>query len=184
MARARQEQQEGYRASVRLRSVNCFALRFLGIAQRGGLSLYRITYTSHSSRLFNRNSLTAITSVSRRNNIKREITGLLVYCDRRFFQVLEGEEAVLSHLMSRLLADPRHRGLSMVEHGPVEQRAFTTWRLCCPSQDAPVQSSVPSSPLAELIPVNSDLRGNDPRVRQHVRKFLAGIGELSAVATG
>lgn len=146
--------------------------------------MYRITYTSHASRLFNRNTLPAITSVSRRNNAKREVTGLLVYYDRRFFQVLEGERETLVYLMNRIVADPRHREMEMVEHGTVDQRAFTTWRLCCAPEDAPPPGMLPASPLHDLVPVNSDLRGRDPRVRKHVRAFLAGLRELPAAATG
>lgn len=146
--------------------------------------MYRVTYTSHASRLFNRTSLATITAVSGRNNLKAEMSGLLVYHDRRFFQVLEGEEETLSRLMTRIAADPRHQGLAIVEHGAVQQRAFTTWRACCASDAVPAEETKRFSALADLVPANSDLRGRDPNVRHHVRRFLAGLRNLPTVAAG
>lgn len=144
--------------------------------------MYRLTYTSYASRLFNRNTLSAITAVSRRNNAKTDVTGLLVYHDHRFFQVLEGEEEVLTRLMMRIANDPRHRSLNMVEHGQIKRRAFTTWRVFCASRDAPKLDAPGTFALKDLIPVNSDLRGNDPEVRLQVRRFLAELRDLPSAA--
>lgn len=140
--------------------------------------MYRVIYSSHVSRLFSRTTMSAITTVSRRNNVKAEVSGLLIYHDRRFFQVLEGEEAVLSRLMTRIASDPRHVGLLIIEHGRIERRAFTTWRACRCLDAVPSQEAAAFSALADLVPVNSDLRGRDPGVRQHVRSFLAGLEAL------
>lgn len=109
---------------------------------------------------------------------------MLVSHDRRFFQVLEGEETTLSRLMTRIATDPRHHGLAMVDHGPVDQRAFTTWRVYCASDDPVAHADPQISALERLIPTNSELRGRDPAVRQQVRRFLAGLRDLPAAATG
>ncbi|MBY4892632.1 BLUF domain-containing protein [Rhodobacteraceae bacterium N5(2021)] len=142
--------------------------------------MYRVIYTSQASQLFGRAALSAVTAVSRRNNARLDVSGLLVCHDRRFFQVLEGTEMVLTALMTRIAADPRHQNLAMVAHGPTQQRAFTTWRVYCASKDPLATLDPQISALERLIPTNSELRGNDPNVRQHVRAFLAGLRNLPA----
>ena len=144
--------------------------------------MYRVTYSSHASRVFSRTSLSAITTVSRRNNQRHEVTGMMIYHDRRFFQVLEGDEQTLLRLMTRIVADPRHHGVTVIEHGRIERRAFTTWRAFRCLEAVPPQEAAAFSALADLVPVNSDLRGRDPGVRQHVRTFLAGLRALPTTA--
>lgn len=144
--------------------------------------MYRVTYTSRASRIFTSATLAAINAVSRRNNSAFGVSGLLVYHDRLFFQVLEGEEAVLIRLMEKIAKDPRHLGLDIVAHGPIEQRAFTTWRLCC-APEGP-QACAGSAVLQDLVPANSDLRGRDPEVRRHVRTFLSRLQHLPTAAAG
>jgi hypothetical protein len=146
--------------------------------------MYRVIFTSRASSRFGRETLTAINAVSRRNNFKLAVSGLLVFHDRRFFQVLEGEEAVLSSLMARIAIDPRHVGLDIVHHGASTQRAFATWRLCCACASPAETPYAGAVALQDLIPSNSRLRGRDPQVRQQVRSFLAGLAELPARATG
>lgn len=144
--------------------------------------MYRVIFTSQSSRSFGRTALSAITAVSLRNNAEHQVSGLLVCHDQRFFQVMEGEESTLSSLMMRIAADPRHHGLSVVSHGPVAQRAFSNWRVYCASENPVARADPQISALEGLIPTNSDLRGRDPAVRQQVRAFLAGLRDLPAVA--
>lgn len=147
-------------------------------------SVYRITYSSYASRLFNRDTLSVLTAVSRRNNANLGVTGMLVFHNRRFFQVLEGAEEDLTQLMMRIASDPRHRGLTMIEHGPVDKRAFTTWRVFCSDRDMQMLEAPGTVALGELIPVDSDLRGNDPHVRRQVRRFLAELRDLPKAAVG
>ncbi|GAB5445569.1 BLUF domain-containing protein [Gymnodinialimonas sp.] len=140
--------------------------------------MYRVIYTSQLSQTFGRGALSAITAVARRNNARLDVSGLLVCHDRRFFQVLEGAEMVLSGLMTRIAADPRHVNLGMIGHGPTSGRAFKTWRVYCASDNPMAVGDPQISALERLIPTNSDLRGNDPEVRQHVREFLASLRDL------
>ncbi|MEE2915447.1 MAG: BLUF domain-containing protein, partial [Pseudomonadota bacterium] len=53
----------------------------------------------------------AVLAVSRRNNARDGITGLLYADGRRFLQVLEGERAAVERAYQRIAADPRHRAL-------------------------------------------------------------------------
>ena len=44
-------------------------------------------------------------------NALHNISGILYYADQHYFQCLEGDEAALELLMSKLLKDPRHKDM-------------------------------------------------------------------------
>lgn len=70
-----------------------------------------------------------ILASSARNNPERAITGLLLYNGRNFLQVLEGEEASLLTLMSRIAHDPRHSGISMLGRKDIAERTCPDWAM-------------------------------------------------------
>jgi hypothetical protein len=76
--------------------------------------LYQLAYTSFSRLPVQEATLSDILGVSRRNNSRDEITGILMYADRTFFQVLEGEQsAVEDCYYKQILNDPRHCRLAL-----------------------------------------------------------------------
>jgi hypothetical protein len=73
--------------------------------------------------------LADLLSISRQRNSEVGITGMLLYKDGNVMQVLEGEEAAVQQLYSRIGRDPRHRGLQTLLQGPVEGRQFPDWSM-------------------------------------------------------
>lgn len=56
------------------------------------------------------------------------ITGLLMYSDGVFVQLIEGPPSAVKHLWSRLLRDPRHFGVVQLYHyRELEQRSCDGW---------------------------------------------------------
>ncbi|MCK0129748.1 BLUF domain-containing protein [Erythrobacter sp. F6033] len=90
------------------------------------LSQYLYISTAPS---LSREEVDSILASSARNNPARGVTGLLLYNGRNFLQLLEGGEAELVDLMVRITHDPRHTGVSMLEHRKVEQRACSDWAM-------------------------------------------------------
>ncbi|WP_157271023.1 BLUF domain-containing protein [Azohydromonas aeria] len=72
-----------------------------------------------------------ILEVSVRNNRQQGLTGMLLYSNGGFMQVLEGEEEALQAAYGRIAADPRHKDLYLLAHEPVAVRAFSQWHLGC-----------------------------------------------------
>lgn len=70
-----------------------------------------------------------ILEVSRRNNEREGLTGLLIVGNRRFLQVLEGDRAALERAYARIKTDPRH--FAMVELGrkSIAAREFGDWSM-------------------------------------------------------
>jgi len=68
-----------------------------------------------------------ILSVSRRNNARDGLSGLLVVGGRRFLQVLEGPSEPLDRALHRIRADDRHFAIVTLARHRIEQRTFPEW---------------------------------------------------------
>lgn len=70
-----------------------------------------------------------IVSTARHVNPGLSITGMLLWSDRRFAQLIEGPPASLDLLYTRLLADPRHHDLRLLSRWTVPERLFPDWSM-------------------------------------------------------
>ena len=57
------------------------------------------------------------------------LTGVLMYGNGRFMQVMEGCPAAVRSVYARIATDPRHGRLEKLADGPVARREFTGWRM-------------------------------------------------------
>lgn len=89
--------------------------------------MYHVIYVSSASRLMDVEELGALLSKSRDYNSRHGITGVLLYRDGNFLQILEGDESAVRAIFSRISCDPRHRGLITLSEGPSERREFPEW---------------------------------------------------------
>jgi hypothetical protein len=91
---------------------------------------YQLAYVSLSRLPLSDTMLSNILRVSRRNNDRDEITGILMYEDKTFFQVLEGEQSVVKDCYyKRIFNDLRHSGFSLIWYGLAERRVFSDWAM-------------------------------------------------------
>jgi hypothetical protein len=66
---------------------------------------------------------------SRERNGALGVTGLLLYKDGNFLQVLEGEADVVRPLFGKIERDPRHRGIIKVIDEEGAEREFPEWSM-------------------------------------------------------
>lgn len=71
----------------------------------------------------------AILNVSRRNNERDGVTGLLYSDAKRFLQALEGPENAVEAAFTRIAADARHRAIVILSRRIVEHREFGAWAM-------------------------------------------------------
>lgn len=89
----------------------------------------RILYTSRASTDLPSDEVFRIIETSARNNPARNVTGVLIFHQDRFLQLVEGERPALDELLDVLKRDPRHHDLTVHYREPALKRCFPNWRM-------------------------------------------------------
>ena len=89
--------------------------------------MIRLCYISSVRVPIGASLLDQILAVSRRNNRAAGVTGFLVAGNRRFLQLLEGDEAAVRITYNRILADPRHFACVVIDQRHVAECQFAHW---------------------------------------------------------
>ena len=89
----------------------------------------QLLYGSTATVPFGKPELLELLDKCRNNNAKLNVTGLLLFKDGQFMQVLEGDEPVVTSLYQRIAQDPRHTGSMVFLQRVVEQRDFADWSM-------------------------------------------------------
>ncbi len=92
-------------------------------------TLFCLVYVSSATEPFSNEDLLALLTTSRRNNVRDGVTGMLLYRQGNFMQVLEGAEEKVRALHQRIQNDPRHRGLITLLQQRTEARQFGGWAM-------------------------------------------------------
>jgi hypothetical protein len=93
------------------------------------MPVFRMLYVSGATRPMTDSDLDGILAASRRNNARDDITGVLLWADGAFIQVLEGEEARVRKVAARIRNDLRHRNFMVLVEGSYPERAFGSWSM-------------------------------------------------------
>ena len=143
--------------------------------------LRRLIYISSAIGNVGQVELDQILGRSRTNNMARGLTGILLFHDGCFFQVLEGEAAAIEHAFDTLSRDTRHGGVIVLESRIIAERGFPQWSMgyigahtLHPAQrqwlvdlSARVCSDAPTS-LSEIAGINV-----------HIEAFLSSFREFA-----
>jgi hypothetical protein len=90
---------------------------------------YQMIYSSQATAAMSIADLEEILVDARTGNEKRKVTGVLVYVDGVFLQILEGEEQALRTLMRSIASDSRHTNVKVFYEAEVDRPIFTSWRM-------------------------------------------------------
>lgn len=88
-----------------------------------------IVYVSTATRSLNLEALEEMLEVSRRNNQRDGITGMLLYVEGNFMQAIEGAPDRIGDLYQRLHRDPRHHAVTTLVDEPLAHRHFAQWSM-------------------------------------------------------
>lgn len=93
--------------------------------------LVRLLYASRAVAPIDDRMLDAILDHSRTYNRERGITGILCANEAgsSFLQVLEGGRDEINRLYNRIVRDPRHTDLVLLEYAEIQERRFAHWRM-------------------------------------------------------
>jgi two-component system chemotaxis response regulator CheY len=107
----------------------------------GQKALLRLIYFSRFGSAMPKDSsdqsdeIARIGAAAGRNNAALDVTGLLVVRDGHFIQALEGPSASVRTTYNRILLDPRHQGITIIDMGPATDRKFRSWEMSAPQLD-------------------------------------------------
>ena len=128
--------------------------------------VHQVLYHSRAAGQLTPLELQAILQEARPYNAAHGITGLLLYSERRFVQVLEGPRAVVEELYARIRHDTRHVHVETVRQGPGPRR-FADWSMdlgqVTPSQ---LDMALTAVQMRQAPPIISD-----PRLQALVQAF-------------
>lgn len=89
----------------------------------------QLGYVSTAKIPMPRDALLELLQQAREANSADSITGLLLYHDGHFVQVLEGPETRVRELYERILRDPRHHDIAIVFEQAIDRREFADWSM-------------------------------------------------------
>lgn len=88
-----------------------------------------LVYVSKESRKLNQTDLDEILAASQNYNDANKVSGILLYVEGRFFQVLEGPSDEVDLLFQTISKDPRHYESTIVAQGDLDKRFFEGWNM-------------------------------------------------------
>lgn len=89
--------------------------------------LRQLVYISSATRPFNETELERLLVAARANNARNGITGILLYNDQSFLQILEGTRDDVERTIARIMRDPRHASVTVVQDEAIAERDFSAW---------------------------------------------------------
>jgi hypothetical protein len=88
--------------------------------------LVSLTYTSEMTAS---TDFLDILEVSRANNERDGITGVLLFCNNNVVQCLEGSREAVNQAYARIIRDKRHQNPLLVDYRVLAARLFSSWSM-------------------------------------------------------
>ena len=91
--------------------------------------MYFLIYSSLASPDTTETDMKAILEASERNNKADGITGMLIFHNGSFIQMLEGENDKVLASYHKIQDDPRHTAVIKLFEGETDKRHFPNWKM-------------------------------------------------------
>jgi hypothetical protein len=91
--------------------------------------LSQLVYVSNRKENASESEIDNIVDACKRNNPDLGITGVLLYSDKKFLQLVEGENKVIMNLYDKIREDNRHEHCVMLSYIPIKNKTFPSWHM-------------------------------------------------------
>jgi hypothetical protein len=91
--------------------------------------MYFLIYSSYAVPGLNEEDLKSMLVQARERNKEHLVTGLLLYFDGKFLQLIEGEKQTIQQLYHNITNDERHSSLVLLKDGDIDVRYFANWSM-------------------------------------------------------
>jgi Sensors of blue-light using FAD len=118
--------------------------------------MYLLVYVSSAASLFSEEELMDLLKKAREKNRTLDITGMLLYKDGNFMQLLEGPKDAVLALVAKIKLDPRHRGfIALLQEERIE-REFSGWEMGFQKLDDRTSLEIPGYSHFFDLPLSSE----------------------------
>jgi len=97
--------------------------------------MYFLIYASSAKKSFTTEELVSLLALARQRNHAAGITGLLLFKDGNFMQVLEGDKQSVTATYNKIQQDSRHSGVIKLLDGELSDRLFPDWSMALKDLD-------------------------------------------------
>jgi hypothetical protein len=91
--------------------------------------LSQLVYVSNRKANCSQEEIEKILESCKKNNPPLNITGVLLYSDIKFIQLVEGESKVIMALYDKIKLDVRHTTPMMISYSPIKEKSFPSWHM-------------------------------------------------------
>ena len=91
--------------------------------------LSQLVYVSNRKPNCTEEEIEKILASCKKNNPPLNITGVLLYSEKKFIQLVEGESKVIMELYDKIKKDDRHSYTRMVALGAIKEKSFPSWHM-------------------------------------------------------
>jgi hypothetical protein len=91
--------------------------------------MIQVSYVSRLSQPMSSEQLLALLMQCRDNNATQGVTGMLLYGNGTFLQVIEGDAPVIDGLVEKIWADPRHAEKKLLHRREISRREYADWSM-------------------------------------------------------
>lgn len=91
--------------------------------------MFQLVYFSSATNDFSKQDLVELLAQARDKNCRLNITGMLLYRDGNFMQILEGEEMAVRDLYKTITRDGRHKDPIIVVEKHADTPLFSDWSM-------------------------------------------------------
>jgi len=91
--------------------------------------LSQLVYVSNRKETCSKEEIKKILDSCKRNNPSLNITGVLLYSDDKFIQLVEGDSNEINALYERIKTDERHQNCVMIYNAPISEKTFPSWHM-------------------------------------------------------
>lgn len=137
--------------------------------------LFSLLYVSKATRPFTEQQLVDLLQVAREKNQRIEITGLLLYKDDKFMQILEGEKDVVLELFRKIACDPRHYEVVHLLDEYITTRIYPEWSMGLKNLNSIIPEEFPGYSDFMDVPLSLDEFKDSPsRAKNLLMLFRLG----------
>ena len=91
--------------------------------------MFELIYVSTAAKRMTKDNLQSILMESMRHNSDHNITGILLYDQGSFCQVLEGDKKEVLSIFKKIKKDKRHFNVITISEKDIQYREFSAWSM-------------------------------------------------------